>query len=106
MANWHHASKRFVAKQTRRNDIGEGKARIAKVQKLMPLAEELGCTMAQLALAWCLKNPHVSSVITGASRPEQVTENMKALNIVEKLTPEMMSRIDSVLENKPQPVET
>ena len=56
----------------------------------MPIADELGCTLAQLALAWCLKNPHVSTVITGASRPAQVVENMKALAVVPKLTPDVM----------------
>lgn len=58
--------------------------------------------MAQMALAWCLKNPHVSTVITGASRVEQVLENMSALEVVEKLTPEVMTRIDEVLGNKPE----
>ena len=48
----------------------------------LPIAADLGCTMAQLSLAWCLKNPHVSTVITGASRPAQVVENMKALAVV------------------------
>jgi voltage-dependent potassium channel beta subunit len=71
-------------------------AKIAKVKKLMPIAQELGCTLAQLALAWCLKNPHVSSVITGASRPAQVRENMQALAVVTKLEPEIMARIDSI----------
>jgi voltage-dependent potassium channel beta subunit len=72
-------------------------ARIATVKKLSPIAAELGCTLAQMSLAWCLKNPHVSTVITGASRPEQVVENMKALDVVEKLAPDVMARIDSVL---------
>jgi len=71
----------------------------------MPIAQELGCSMAQLALAWCLKNPHVSTVITGASRPEQVRENMRALEVVNKLTPEVMERIEAILENKPEPEE-
>ena len=53
--------------------------------------------MAQMALAWCLKNPHVSTVITGASRPSQVTENLKALTVVDRLTPEVLARIDAVL---------
>lgn len=57
---------------------------------------ELGVTRAQLALAWCLKNPNVSTVITGATRPEQVAENMKALTVVEKLTPEMVKRIEAL----------
>lgn len=58
--------------------------------------------MAQLGLAWCLKNPNVSTVITGASRPEQVTENMKAVNVEPKLSVEVMERIEQVLQNKPQ----
>jgi aryl-alcohol dehydrogenase-like predicted oxidoreductase len=53
--------------------------------------------MAQLALAWCLKNPNVSSVITGASRPSQVIENMKALDVVPKLGTDVMSRIDAIV---------
>jgi aryl-alcohol dehydrogenase-like predicted oxidoreductase len=57
--------------------------------------------MAQLALAWCLKNPNVSTVITGATRPEQVVENMKASEVVSKLDSEVMDRIDKVLGNKP-----
>jgi aryl-alcohol dehydrogenase-like predicted oxidoreductase len=57
--------------------------------------------MAQLALAWCLKNPNVSTVITGASRPEQVTENMKAIEVVSKLNSDAMGRIDVILGNKP-----
>ena len=55
-------------------------ARIAKVRRLAPIAADLGCTLAQLALAWCLRNPNVSTVITGASRAAQVTENMRALD--------------------------
>jgi voltage-dependent potassium channel beta subunit len=70
------------------------KAKNAAVAKLGEVAGELGCTTAQLALAWCAANPRVSTVITGASRPEQVRENMKAAEIVAKLTPEAMARID------------
>jgi voltage-dependent potassium channel beta subunit len=77
--------------------------RIEKVGKLAPIAADLGCTMAQLALAWCLKNPNVSTVITGASKPEQVVENMESLDLAEKLTPEVMERIERVLDNAPQP---
>ncbi|HEX9116252.1 MAG TPA: aldo/keto reductase [Anaerolineae bacterium] len=79
-----------------------GQARIEKVRQLTPIAGELGTTMAQLALAWCLKNPNVSTVITGASRPEQVKENMQALEVVPKLTPEVMERIEGILGNKPE----
>lgn len=79
----------------------EGRAKIETVKKLIPIAKELGITMAQLAIAWCLKNPHVSSVITGASKPEQVTENMKSIEAVEHLAPDVMDRIESILANKP-----
>ena len=65
------------------------------------IAEEIGCTMAQLALAWCLKNPNVSTVITGASRASQVEENMKSLDFVEDLDDDVMEKIDEILDNKP-----
>lgn len=84
-------------------DSEEGQRRIAKVRQLAPLAEELGCSLAQLAIAWCLKNPHVSTVITGASRREQVVENMKALEVTETLTPAVLIKIEAILENKPEP---
>jgi voltage-dependent potassium channel beta subunit len=77
-------------------------AKLEKVRKLAPLADELGVSLAQMSLAWCLKNPNVSTVITGASRVEQVHENMKALDAVEKLTPEVMTRIDEIMSNKPE----
>src|SRR5205085_7100482 len=73
----------------------------AVVASLEPVARELGCTLAQLAIAWCLKNPHVSSVITGASRGAQVIENMKAAELVEKLTPEVIEKIEKAVGNKP-----
>ena len=62
-----------------------------------PIADSLGITQSQLALAWCLKNPNVSSVITGASRPEQILENVKCLEAVDKLTPEIMEAIDELV---------
>lgn len=84
--------------------LGEkGPERISKVKKLAPVARELGCTLAQLALAWCLKNPHVSTVITGATRADQVRENMKALDVVGRLSEDVMERIDGILGNKPTP---
>ncbi len=76
---------------------------IQKVTQLEPIAKDLGCTQAQLALAWCLKNTNVSTVITGATRPEQVVENMAAPEVVPKLDSEAMERIEKVLENKPEP---
>jgi aryl-alcohol dehydrogenase-like predicted oxidoreductase len=66
------------------------------VAKLAAVANELGCSLAQLAIAWCAKNPHVSTVITGASRVSQVTENMKAAAVIPKLAPEVMARIDAI----------
>jgi voltage-dependent potassium channel beta subunit len=72
-------------------------ARLAKVRALAPVARELSCSLAQLALAWCLKNPHVSTVITGASRPSQVKENMQAQQVVPKLSPDVMARIDAIV---------
>jgi len=67
------------------------------VGRLEPVAQELGCTLAQLALAWCLKNPRVSTVITGATRVAQVQENMKALDVAPKLTAEVMAQIDAIV---------
>ncbi len=70
--------------------------KLAKVAELDLIAKEIGCTLSQLALAWCLKNPFVSTVITGASRVEQVHENMKAANVVDKITPELLEKIDAI----------
>lgn len=74
--------------------------KIANVKKLSKIAAELNCTLAQLAIAWCLKNPHVSSVITGATNPLQVKENMKAIQVKDLLTEEIMNRIEGVLKNR------
>jgi voltage-dependent potassium channel beta subunit len=66
------------------------------VAQLEPIAAELGCTLAQLAIAWVAKNPRVSTVITGASRVEQLKSNLGALAVMEQLTPEVMARIDAI----------
>jgi voltage-dependent potassium channel beta subunit len=66
----------------------------AQVRRNLEVAKELGCTPAQLAIAWCTKNPHVSTVITGASRVEQVHENMGALDVIPRLTDEVMARLE------------
>jgi voltage-dependent potassium channel beta subunit len=71
---------------------------LTKVRALQPIADALGCTMSQLAIAWCVKNPNVSTVITGASRAAQVHENMQALEVVPKLTEDVMARIDAILK--------
>lgn len=62
-----------------------------------PIADSLGVSQSQLSLAWCLKNPNVSAVITGASRPEQVIDNCAALKVIEKLTPEVMEKISDIV---------
>jgi voltage-dependent potassium channel beta subunit len=74
---------------------------LEKVKQLEPIANDLDCSLAQLGLAWCLKNPNVSTVMTGASRPEQVVENMKAIEVVDRLDSAAMERIEGVLQNKP-----
>jgi voltage-dependent potassium channel beta subunit len=79
----------------------DGQRKLAVARGLGEVAADLGCTTSQLAIAWCLKNPHVSTVITGASRPEQVTENMAALAVTERLTDEVMERIDAIAGNRP-----
>ncbi len=73
---------------TRRNEIAG---------RLEPLARELGCTLAQLALAWCLANPRVSTVITGATRADQIGENMKAVDVVPRLTADIVARIEATV---------
>ncbi len=80
----------------------EGQDRIEKVRRLAPIAQDLGATLAQLAIAWTLLNPHVSTTITGASHPDQVDENMAALSLVPALTPEVVERIEEVLQNRPE----
>lgn len=71
---------------------------IAKVEQLRPIADELGCSLAQLAIAWCAANPNVSTVITGASRPQQVVDNFGALDVIDALTPEVLERIDAAVK--------
>jgi aryl-alcohol dehydrogenase-like predicted oxidoreductase len=77
------------------------KPKIEKGKRLARVAAELGCTRAQLAIAWCLKHPHVSSAITGATRVEHVRENLKALDVLPTLTPEVTGTIETILGNAP-----
>ena len=86
-----------------RYESDKAASRIEKVRRLQPIADELGCSMAQLALAWCLTNPNVSTVITGASRLQQVTENMVAMDVLERLTKDVLERIEEIVDNKPNP---
>ena len=64
---------------------------------------ELGCTVTHLALAWVASNPNTSTVILGATRPEQLLDNLKALDVIPKLTDEVLEKIEQILENKPAP---
>ncbi|KII93088.1 hypothetical protein PLICRDRAFT_49165 [Plicaturopsis crispa FD-325 SS-3] len=81
----------------------EGQEKIAKVKKATALAADLGCSVSQLALAWLAKNPNTGTVILGATKPEQVLENLKALEVLPKLTPEVLEKIEDILKNKPAP---
>ena len=70
---------------------------MARIENLRPIAERLDCTMAQLALAWCTLSPNVSTVITGASRVEQVEANFGALDVIPKITPEVKAEIEAAV---------
>lgn len=85
----------------RRLETEEGRQKIRKAAELNGLAQNMGITLAQLSIAWCLKNPHVSTVITGASRMEQLEENLLSSNMVSLISPEVEAQIESILQNKP-----
>lgn len=74
---------------------------LAKVKLLAELSAELGITTAQLSIAWCIRNPHVTTAILGATKKEQLIENLGALDAYAKLTDEVMKRIDEIMGNKP-----
>ncbi len=86
-----------------RYEAAEARGDLDRVRRLAEVADGLGCSRAQLAIAWCLANPNVSTVITGASRPEQVTENMEALDVASRLEPGVLDRIEDILGNRPEP---
>ncbi|MBS1566954.1 MAG: aldo/keto reductase [Bacteroidetes bacterium] len=75
--------------------------KLKKVKELAGLAQELGISLAEMAIAWTIKNPNVTTAILGATKQEQLKENLKALDAVEKLTPEVMEKIENILQNKP-----
>ena len=76
----------------------QGRGQLAAVEaRLRPLAQRLGCSLAQLALAWCAANPHVSSVLTGASSAAQLRENLGALAVVPLLTEALMAEVDAAV---------
>ncbi|XP_018868710.1 voltage-gated potassium channel subunit beta-3 isoform X6 [Gorilla gorilla gorilla] len=79
----------------------DGKKQQAKVMDLLPVAHQLGCTVAQLAIAWCLRSEGVSSVLLGVSSAEQLIEHLGALQVLSQLTPQTVMEIDGLLGNKP-----
>lgn len=79
-----------------------GRQKLEKVKKLADVADQSALTMPEMALLWCLKNPNVSTVITGASKPSQVKQNMKALDKKHKMTPDVMEKIEEILDNQPK----
>nr|KAF6474578.1 hypothetical protein HJG63_007058 [Rousettus aegyptiacus] len=79
----------------------EGRKQQNKLKDLSPIAERLGCTLPQLAVAWCLRNEGVSSVLLGSSTPEQLIENLGAIQVLPKMTTHVVNEIDNILRNKP-----
>lgn len=86
----------------KRLESEEGQSQLEKVRELTTLAGDLGGTMAQLALAWTIKNPNVSTTITGATKVHQVEDNLKAVDLLDKLDDDVMANIESILDNKPE----
>ena len=82
----------------------EGQKEIQVTEKLRTIASELEMTLSQLAICWCLKNKQVSTVILGASKKEQLHENLKSMDLYTRLTNEKISEIELILENKPEPI--
>jgi voltage-dependent potassium channel beta subunit len=82
-------------------ESADGKSRLEKVRKLAGVAKEAGLPIHHMALLWCLENPHVSTVILGASRLSQLTDNLAALDVREKMTPDVMAAIEEIAGNKP-----
>lgn len=94
----------FAKEMRERFQTDEWREEAKKVAALKPIAEKLGTSQGRLAMAWVLKNPNVSSAITGASRPEQVWDSVRCLELLPKMTEEVMGEIDGVLVNKPEPL--
>ena len=79
----------------------EASRRVEKVRRLQPIAQLLGCSLAQLAIAWTIKNPHVSTTILGATKVSQLQENLGALEVAARITPSEMEQVEAVLQNRP-----
>jgi len=99
-------NKEFFANSANALQTEEGKAKIEKVKKLTKIAEKIGCNTSQLALAWATCNPRVSTTILGATKVEQLKDNLAALQYIEKITPELYEEIEKILDNKPSPPPT
>ena len=76
--------------------------KVKKVKKLTELATKLGVSTASLSIAWCIKNPNVSTAILGATKKAQLLDNLKALDVVAKLTPDVMEKIENIMKTKPK----
>ena len=76
--------------------------KLKKVKKLSELAAKLGVSTAALSIAWCIKNPHVTTVILGATKKQQLLDNLKAIDVVDKLTPEVLEKIEKIMQTKPE----
>ncbi|MEO1384892.1 MAG: aldo/keto reductase, partial [Bacteroidota bacterium] len=86
-------------------DVIFAEGRLEKVVTLTEMAQDMGMSMVDLALCWCAANPNVSTVILGASKVSQLEQNLKSLDHLSKLTPEVMTKIDEILGNKPTRME-
>ena len=81
----------------------DGRTQVAKTKELQAVADDLGTSLPCLAIAWCLTNPNVSTVILGASRASQLEENLGALKVLPQIAGDVLERIETVLDNKPEP---
>src|SRR5665213_1288426 len=79
--------------------------RIKRIKNLDEIAKELGVSLAELSIGWCIKNPHVTTAILGATKKQQLIDNLKAIDVMNKLTPEILVKIDDTMQSKPKPVE-
>jgi aryl-alcohol dehydrogenase-like predicted oxidoreductase len=75
--------------------------KVKKIKELTGLSKELGVSTASLSIAWCIKNPHVTTAILGATKKEQLMENLKSVEIMEKLTPDVLEKIENIMQTKP-----
>jgi aryl-alcohol dehydrogenase-like predicted oxidoreductase len=88
-----------------RGQTEDGKLKIGKIRELAILAAELGVSLTHLSIAWCLKNPHVSTVILGASRLSQLEDNLQSIDVLPKLSNEVMASIEAIVNNRPADIE-